>query len=437
MRLRGLSVGSTRRVFGVVCAVALLCAVFMVVVHASAGAAAPFSISVSGNRLVDGSGNVIQLRGVNESGGEFACAGYPGWDFFGFPTDQTAVNALKSWKINAVRLPLNEACWLGIDGTGGTFGGQNYINAVAAYTNLLNANGIYVILDYHWGACGQTTITQSRCYANWQKSMPDRPNATTFWASVGATFKDNHAVLFDLFNEPHDNSDWNCWLNGGCTQYSGNAANQYVAEGMQPMLNAVRGAGATTQPVLLEGYSYANDFSGFMTHQPVDPSKATVLSLHLYDFNYPCATTACFDSGTYSIRSAAAIMPVIVGEFGQGSNTDANFDNGIMNWADTNSYSYLAWTWNTWGCGGAVIISDYNGTPCTPNGTAIKNHYLAVGGTTSSSSSASSSSSSASSSSTASSSSSTTPKTSTTTTTFGKTNRGQHRGHGGPTTTRP
>src|SRR5262245_34800111 len=225
MRLHGLSVGSTRRVLGVVCAVALLCSVFMVMVHASAGAAAPFSLSVSGHHLVDGYGKVIQLRGVNESGGESACANYPGWSVFGFPTDQTAVNAIKSWGSNVVRLPLNDMCWLGLDGTcqDPAYCGQNYINAVVAYVNLLNANGIYAILDLHWSGCGQTTVDRTRCYANWQKTMPDRPNATNFWSQVGATFKDNHAVLFDLFNEPYGNNDWSCWLNGGCIQNQGDA----------------------------------------------------------------------------------------------------------------------------------------------------------------------------------------------------------------------
>ena len=27
--------------------------------------------------------------------------------------NQTAVNAMKRWKVNAVRVPLNEACWNG------------------------------------------------------------------------------------------------------------------------------------------------------------------------------------------------------------------------------------------------------------------------------------------------------------------------------------
>ena len=70
---------------------------------------------MSGNAIVDSAGRVIQLRGVNRSGAEYACA--EGWGFFDGPTDDPAsIAAMKSWHVNAVRLPMNEDCWLGING---------------------------------------------------------------------------------------------------------------------------------------------------------------------------------------------------------------------------------------------------------------------------------------------------------------------------------
>src|ERR1700675_3037755 len=75
------------------------------------------AIRVCGNRLVDAHGVAVQLRGVNVAGLE----GVPiqGWDpanpwggNSGTPTPDWKV--IKSWGVNAVRLPLNEASWLGI-----------------------------------------------------------------------------------------------------------------------------------------------------------------------------------------------------------------------------------------------------------------------------------------------------------------------------------
>src|SRR5262245_10973650 len=113
--------------------------------HAGAAASAPssgpaakaaLSIRVSGNRLLDGVGHRVQLRGVNRSGLEYACI--QGWGLFDGPHDLASVNAIKKWHANAVRLPLNEDCWLGINGVKAEYAGANYRNAVRTFVELLN-----------------------------------------------------------------------------------------------------------------------------------------------------------------------------------------------------------------------------------------------------------------------------------------------------------
>ena len=79
---------------------------------ASSLAGSGLSVRVSGNRLVDGSGTTVRLLGVNRSSFEYACA--QGWGLNEGPTDAAAIDAMKSWKIDVVRIPLNEACWLGL-----------------------------------------------------------------------------------------------------------------------------------------------------------------------------------------------------------------------------------------------------------------------------------------------------------------------------------
>ena len=43
--------------------------------------------------------------------------------------------------------------------------------------------------------------------------MADLDHAPAFWSSVARAFKDDHALVFDLYNEPHD-IDWKCWRDG-------------------------------------------------------------------------------------------------------------------------------------------------------------------------------------------------------------------------------
>ncbi|MGH7298416.1 MAG: glycoside hydrolase family 5 protein, partial [Polyangiaceae bacterium] len=67
----------------------------------------------SPGHIVDGAGNVVQLHGADRSGTEYSCLSGA---FFDGPVDQTAIDAMKAWHVNAVRVPLNEDCWLGING---------------------------------------------------------------------------------------------------------------------------------------------------------------------------------------------------------------------------------------------------------------------------------------------------------------------------------
>ena len=198
--------------------------------------AVPLSIRVAGSQLVDGSGQPVRLLGVDRSGSEYACI--QGWGFFDGPSDQASVAAIASWHANAVRIALNEDCWLGINGVSSAFGGANYQTAIENYVNLLNQNGIYAILELHWSAPGVTPATG-------QEPMPDADHSSDFWSSVASAFKNNPAVLFDLFNEPYpdNNQDttaaWTCWQNGGtCPGVS------FTTVGMQSLVNTVRAAGS-------------------------------------------------------------------------------------------------------------------------------------------------------------------------------------------------
>ena len=85
--------------------------------------------------LVDGRGRAVRLRGVNRAAFESRCT-YDGSDFADGPVDQASVTAMKSWKINVVRLTINEDCWLGVNGL--TLGGNaaGYRRDVLAYVSL-------------------------------------------------------------------------------------------------------------------------------------------------------------------------------------------------------------------------------------------------------------------------------------------------------------
>lgn len=325
------------------------------------GGPAP-KLKVSGNTFVNASGAAVRLRGVNRSGGEFACVQGNGiWDG---PMDAASVAAIRKWNVNAVRVPLNSDCWLGLDNVEPAYRGTAYQNAVRNYVGLLEENGITPILELHWSR-GLWTGYDSHCQtaaAECQKPMPDAQYAPEFWKQLATAYKGDTAVVFDLFNEPYPNNlqvmdyaqSWKCWRDGGsaCTGLT------YEAAGMQDLLDAVRSTGAQNV-VMVAGSSYSNDLGQWLAQKPSDPTGNLAAAWHSYNFNY-CKDASCWDQ---QIAPVAAQVPLVAGEIGENTCGHAYVD-ALMSWLDARGASYLGWTWNTWDCsGGPSLISSYDGTP--------------------------------------------------------------------------
>src|SRR5436305_5983091 len=96
--------------------------------HAQASTAMT-GLHVQGNQIVNGNGQPIRLLGVDRSGTEYACI--QGWGIFDGPSDAASIQAITSWHTNAVRVPLNEDCWLGINGAPAAYSGATYQQAIA------------------------------------------------------------------------------------------------------------------------------------------------------------------------------------------------------------------------------------------------------------------------------------------------------------------
>src|SRR6266508_4219990 len=140
--------------------VSVLAFVLIVLSLAGSGSAAGgLTIRVQGNRLVDGNGHTVRLLGVNRSSLEYACA--QGWGMWTGPIDRASIAAMKTWRINAVRLPLNEACWLGLRNVKPEYRAGPYRRAVLAYVQRLHAAGLYVIIDLHWKAAGMQQLVNA------------------------------------------------------------------------------------------------------------------------------------------------------------------------------------------------------------------------------------------------------------------------------------
>jgi hypothetical protein len=342
---------------------------------------------VSANTILDSRTGATWIpHGANWPSFEYACS--QGWAYSQDDDTDAAATAMASWGINALRVPLNQNCWLGTDPADyGTAAG--YRAAVLSWVNILNTHGIVVILDLHWSApAGQHALGQ------WP--MADS-NSVRFWTSVATAYADNPSVIFDAFNEPYSiwneatNSysfqlTWNCWENGGClaplvttdqVPVTGGGAGTYTVYGMAQLVAAIR-AGHAAQPIMLGGLNYSNDLSGWLAHKPSDPQL--IASWHNYPGQSSCGyTPTCWEAAAGSV---AASVPVITGEFGETDGSSAA-ETSYMNWADANGIGYLPWAW--WNANDVTgdaalyaLVQGSNFAPHAPTGTNYKAHLASL-----------------------------------------------------------
>ncbi len=400
-------------------------------------ASSTFSVKVVQDHFVDQNGATLQLHGVNRGGTDNSCTQFnkyaddPGND--GLPLTNgigstniqytsTMASSLLSWDkpgtslagphaINVVRIPLNEDCWLGINGAQNGFsgaGGANYRNFVKAQIDALTAQHMYVILDLHWAAPGTWlpgTANGSTGYGNGQNVAPDTDHSIAFWQQVATAYKNYPNALFDLFNEPgvhcpgisgcdgtyfgDNHAALNTYLNGGSYTYQagdngnvgGARTNQtYQIAGIQQLVTTIRNTGATN-PIVIEslgwgGSGYVDEWAKYM---PVDPLNQIAIETHSYNGEMSTPTNAANYIASMRSYNLIGKFPFILGEFGGDIGngncstwSGASYVTNTLTALNNAGLSYTPWVWGQGeGCG-QVLVSNVDTGAVSPSGAAEK-----------------------------------------------------------------
>jgi endoglucanase len=310
-------------------------------------------LSVRGNQLLAG-GEPITLHGVNRSGTEYGCI--QGWGIEDGPMDQTSVNAIAGWGANLVRIPLNEDCWLGINGVNPAYGGSSYISAIQTLVSEVNTAGMYAELSLMWAAPGSIQ-------AAYQPGAPDEDHSPVMWASLASTFAGNPDVILAPWGEP--TVDANCFLHGGTCAVPYDAdymPASYDTAGMQQAVTVMRQAGYRGI-ISIPGINYANNLTQWLSHEPNDPDHQLIAEAHIYG-NNSCGAENNGSCLVSTLAPVAAQVPLLLAETGEtydDSTCTGNNEQIILDWADSQHVSWAAWTWNTWGdC--SSLIQNFSGT---------------------------------------------------------------------------
>ncbi len=344
---------------------ALLCSVWA---FGTANAAAPQKpvapaatklspLKVIGAQILNNRNEPVHLRGVNTASMEWSSDGEG-------RIVQTVQTAIRDWRVNIVRLPLSQDCWFG-KAPEQKDGGVAYRTLVKQVVALCAAQNVYILLDLHWSNANEWGKRIG------QHVMPDQ-NSVAFWKSAASAYKNNPAVLFDLYNEPHDTT-WEIWRDGGSVTEKNrreNTEKTYQAVGMQFLLDTVRGTGARNV-VLVGGLDWSYDFSGILARPLSDPKgNGVVYANHAYPFKGETV-----EKWIARMEAATAKFPVIVSEFGSdpkggAGNTGEEWVRRVLQAIEGHKWNYTAWDFHP--SAGPTLISDWTYAPTPHFGVWVK-----------------------------------------------------------------
>jgi hypothetical protein len=330
--------------------------------------AAPLPLKVAGNQLLDSHGQSPRLRGVNCASLEWSSDG----DGHILKTVEVAV---KDWHANLIRLPLSQDRWFG-KAPGQQDGGAGYRALVRQLADFCSTNNAYIILDLHWSDAGEWGKNIG------QHNLPDT-NSIAFWKDIAPVYKDNSAVLFDLYNEPaHIN--WDQWFKGGLiteTIEHTNTTLTYESVGMPALVSAIRSTGAKNV-IVAGGINWAYEVDGILEgRQLSDPSgNGIVYAVHPYPHAYKGLGRETIAQWTARMEPFARKLPIIVTEFGsiermwpfpkEWNYNDEKWNREMIGVLEAHRWNWTAWDFHAtaWPC----LISDWNYTPTPQSGVWVK-----------------------------------------------------------------
>jgi endoglucanase len=289
-------------------------------------------VSVEGNKFV-ADGKTLVFRGLNVSDPDkLTTEGH--WN-------ERHFKEIKSWGANIVRFPVHPAAWR-------KRGEKAYLALLDKGVAMAEAQGIYVIIDWHSIGNLRTEMYQSPMYETTQKETYE------FWRTIAKHYKDNTAVaFFELFNEPTEmggelgTCSWDQW-----------------ASMMEEIIGIVRACKAPAIP-LVAGFNWAYDLKE-VANRPIRAADIGYVS-HPYPQKRqkPWETQWTEDWGYVANK-----YPVILTEIGfsgaddKGAHipviSDESYGDAITAYTAARGISYVVWVFDPgWS---PMLVSDWNYT---------------------------------------------------------------------------
>ena len=303
---------------------------------------------VSGNRIVNGAGEILPLRGVNITELSWSVYGDGSTEPGKSDAENSVQQAVEIWNCSLIRLAVNPEYYLyggshnGVDRSAGEY--RVLVSDIVNYVT--NENNIPLILDCHgyYGISSEIML---------------------FWKEAAAAYDSNELVMYGLLNEPV--SSWEILFEGGELP-SGEVI------GLSEALRRIREL--SDNIVVIGGTDWAFDLSLFcqdaFSEFASERSENLGISAEEYCSLYALGDELkgrgiALDAHIYSdkplnwryyIAQAAEEYPVIVGEFGptflkdeaiaELTAEEKAYINKIYGFIELNCAGFAAWGMNAW-----------------------------------------------------------------------------------------
>jgi hypothetical protein len=296
------------------------------------------ALVTSGNRILrSDTMQPVLLRGVNRSGLEYSEPSVSGFLAAAGVTENEIREIVLNWRASVIRLPFNQE-WA-LRGRG-RFSAEDYLASLDQVISWAAELGAYTILDLQWldpeTVYGLTLDRNSQLMPNHIAPTPDA-DSILLWTTLAARYRDEPAVLFDLFNEPHDPLDGDflpihvAGLEGEIEKSGENfvGAELWTAWAGR-LINEVRRI-RTGGLILVEGIDWGFDLRGIHLDVP-----NIVYSTHIYSNRRV--------GHWHKAIGRAAEVPLFIGEWG-GEEKDLAFGRTLADRMRRDGLGWTAWSW--------------------------------------------------------------------------------------------
>jgi hypothetical protein len=288
-------------------------------------------LAVSGNQIrLASSGRRILLRGVNRSGLEYSEPAERGFRDAAGLSDGEIARMVREWNASVIRLPFNQD-WV-LRGRGGR-PGDEYLAEIDSVIRSAAAFGAYTVLDLQW-------LTADATYGagNFVAPLPNG-DSIALWRLLADRYRDEPAVLFDLFNEPHDAlpDDPHPLVRPDGSAVEGGRRTVTMEDWREWAVRLIREIREVhpAAVIFVSGVDWGYDLRGMPFEE-----EGLVYSTHVYR-----------NKGEYwgdwfaAFGHLSAVAPVFAGEWGGGAD-DVEWGERLADFFDEFEMGWTAWSWS-------------------------------------------------------------------------------------------